>query len=151
MDTEKHLFHLDSVWIGNSDGEGTLIAERGATLDYGVPPDLGGAPGRSNPEEMLLGAVVSCYSITLALLAERARLPVERIAVAAEGEVIRQPDRTLKYTAIRLHPRITLVGSTEGQRKVAQEFAHKAERYCVISSALRGNVEITVTPEILGE
>src|SRR5215831_19378248 len=141
MNEEKHHFRLNSVWAGGSDGDGTLTAEDGRKLDYGRPPEMGGAPGRANPEEMLLGAVASCYSITLAILVERRRLPVTRIEVAAEAEVIREPGGTLKYTAIHIQPRITLTGEDEVQQKAVLDFAQKAEVYCVISRAVRGNVE----------
>lgn len=149
MSEEKHSFHLQSVWLGNSDGDGTLTADRGATIEYGVPEDLGGKPGRSNPEDMLLAAVTSCYSITLALLAERKRLPVTRIDVEANGEVVRQPDKTLKYTSIQLCPKIALSSTEEAHRKAALDMAHKADLYCVISRAVRGNIEITVEPELV--
>ena len=148
MSEEKHLFRLNSVWIGNSDGDGTLTTAWGGQVAYGVPEELGGKPGRTNPEELLLSAVVSCYSITLALLAERRRLPLTRLEVTAEGEVVRQPDRTLKYTAIRLAPKMVLASSEEAQRQAALDCAQKAEVYCVISRAVRGNIEISVTPEV---
>lgn len=148
MSEEKHLFHLTSVWLGDSDGDGTLTAD-GWTLEYGVPPQLGGRPGRTNPEELLLGALAACYSATLAYLAERRRLPVARIDIALEGEIVRQLGGTLKYRAIRLSPKITLEGDDEAQRKAVLDAAHKAEQYCIISNAVRGNVELTITPEVI--
>ena len=149
MNEEKHRFRVNSVWTGNGNGDGTLMAEDGRRLGYGRPPEMGGVPGRTNPEELLLGAVASCYSLTLAILVERRRLPVNKIEVAAEAEVVREPGGTLKYTAIHLRPRITLTGNDEAQQKAVLDFAQKAEVYCVISRAVRGNVEITVTPEIV--
>jgi|SRR5579871_1149442 len=149
MNEETHHFRVNSVWTGDSNGDGMLTAADGRTLSYGRPPEMGGAPGRANPEEMLLSAVASCYSLTLAILVERRRLPVPRIEVSAEAEVVREPGGTLKYTAIHLHPRITLTGGDEAQQKAVLDFAQKAEVYCVISRAVRGNVEITVSPEIL--
>lgn len=150
MSEEKHYFPVKSVWTGNSDGDGTLTTDWGQ-IEYGVPPELTGKPGRSSPEQLLVSAVVSCYSITLALLAEKRRLPMTRIEVAATGEVVRQPDRTLKFTRLILRPKMMLEGAGEAQRKMAEDLAHKAEVYCVISKAVRGNVEITVEPEFAGE
>lgn len=149
MSEEKHLFHVDSIWTGTSAGDGVSAADWGGTTEYGVPAGLGGKPGRTNPEELLLNAVVSCYSITLALLLERKRLAVPRLEVSAEGEVVRQPDKTLKFAAIRLKPKVYLASDDEALRKSAEEMAHKAELYCPVSAALKGNVEITVSPEIV--
>lgn len=148
MAEELHQFHLESVWNGDSNGDGALQVA-GRTIDYGVPEDLGGKPGRANPEEMLLGAVASCYSLTLAVLAERRKLPVTKIELTADAEVIRQPGGTLKYRSIRLHPKIVMAQPDETQRASALDFAHKAEQYCVISNAIRGNVEVAVEPEIV--
>ncbi|NMC82551.1 MAG: hypothetical protein GYA63_06845 [Armatimonadetes bacterium] len=145
MSEEKHVFTVESIWTGDSDGEGTLSCE-GRYTDYARPAQLGGPEGKSNPEELLVNAVVSCYSITLAILAERKRLPLERFEVTAEGDVVRQPDKSLKFTAIRLKPRLHLTDASEEIGAKALEAAVKAEDYCLISKALHGNVEITVEP-----
>jgi peroxiredoxin-like protein len=148
MSEEKHIFELRSVWIGNSDGDGRIMADAGS-IEYGVPASLGGKAGRSNPEEMLLAAVASCYSITYALLAERRSLPVAEIHVDASGVVERQPDRSLKFTSIHLRTKVRMDGGDEAQRKAVLEAAQRAEKYCLISRALQGNVEITVEAELI--
>ena len=150
MNAEIHTFELESLWTGNSDGDGVVRAGWGGEAEYGVPKYLGGKEGRSNPEEMLLSALVSCYSITLALLFERKRLAHMPIRVHAVGEIVRQADRTLKFTTIQLHPQITVGDADEAAKKTILELAFKAERYCIISNALRGNVTISIEPELIG-
>jgi peroxiredoxin-like protein len=145
---ELHHFTVNSVWTGDSNGDGT-VSNSGAAVSYGLPGSLGGAAGRTNPEELLMSSVAACYSITLAVLAERRKLPVSRIEVTVEGDVIRQPGGTLKFVAMRLKPRITLNSADESQIKVTHDFAHKAEQYCLISNVIRGNVELSVDPEII--
>jgi peroxiredoxin-like protein len=147
MSQESHVFKLHTRWTGNSNGDGIASGE-GWEATYGVPVALGGAPGRANPEELLIGAVASCFCITLALLAERKRLPLERIEMDAEGTVERQLGGTLKFTAIRLSPVLHSPGADETQVRSLTDAAHKAEQYCPISNAVRGNVTITVEPEV---
>lgn len=147
MSEERHSFHISSTWLGNSDGDGVIDCN-GRTVDYGVPVSLGGKEGRSNPEEMLIAAVASCYCITLAIIGERKRLPIERIDLEASGEIVRQPDKTLKFESITLRPRIHLPGADEAQQKSALDAAQKAEVYCLVSRALRGSVEISVDPTV---
>ncbi len=150
MSDEQHGFHLTSEWTENSDGDGSLHFDWGGSLDYGVPASLGGKEGRPSPEEMLIAAVVSCYCITLALLMEKRRMtPAPPISVDAEGTIIRNPDRTLKFTEIRLKPKIAASGFDAAAQEKILDMAHKAEQYCVISNAVRGNVAITVAPEIV--
>jgi peroxiredoxin-like protein len=150
MSEELHTFKIHSLWSGDSEGDGVMRCN-GYDVNYGRPEQLGGKPGRPNPEDMLLASVVACYSITFSVLAERRRLPVARVEVDAEADVIRQLGGTLKYKSIRLRPRITLNDGDAAQANTALDSAHKAEQYCVISNALRGNVEITVDPVIAHE
>jgi peroxiredoxin-like protein len=147
MADEIHSFTITSAWTGESSGDGTL-GTSGVPISYGLPQGLGGASGRTNPEELLMSSIAACYSITLAVLAERRKLPISRIELAVEGDVVRQAGGTLKFVAIRLKPRITLNSSDDAQIKIAEDFAHKAEQYCLISNAVRGNVELSVDPEI---
>jgi peroxiredoxin-like protein len=148
MAEEKHVFQVHSVWNGDADGDGVLKVEDRASI-YGRPHQLGGAPGRANPEELLTEAVASCYSITLAVIAERKRLPITKIEVSAEGEIVRQADKSLKFTAIRLTAGITVESDDAAVRQKALDSAHVAEKYCLISNALKGNVEITLEPSII--
>jgi peroxiredoxin-like protein len=148
MEEERHFFDVNSVWVGDSDGDGKLIADN-REMEYGRPASLGGKPGRTNPEELLVESVLACYSITFAILVEKKRLPVSHFEVSAQGEIVRQPDRSLKYTAIHIKPKITLDSTDEAMAKSALDAAHRTDKYCLISNALKGNVEITVAPEIV--
>ena len=147
MEQEKHIFHTSTVWTGDSDGDGVMRSDQ-ISFEYGRPAQLGGKPGRTNPEMLLTQSVAACYAITFAILLERKRLPVMRFEVEAEGEIVRQPDKTLKYAAIRLKPIIDLNGADEATVKSVLDAAHRTEKYCLISNALRGNVEISVDPQI---
>ncbi len=147
---EVHTFEVESIWTGDADGDGMLKGPD-FHLDYNRPACLGGPGNQTNPEEMLVAAVVSCYSITLAGMAEGRRLPVTRIDVASEGDVVRGEDRRLKFTAIRLRPRIFTTSTDEVQQQKILDSAHRAEDYCLVSQAMRGIVEITVEPELVVE
>ena len=147
MADELHQFKLQTVWTGDSNGDGTANGE-GWSLNYGAPSNFGGTAGRANPEELLLSAVASCYCITLAVLAERKKLPLQPIEMAIEGDVERQLGGTLKFTAIRLLPRLIAPGADEMQVRSLTDVALKAEQYCPISNAIRGNVAIEVSPDV---
>lgn len=148
MTEEKHTFSVHSIWNGDADGDGCLETEDRQAL-YGRPHQLGGTPGRTNPEELLTEAVASCYSITLAVIAERKRLPITKIEVTGRGEIVRQPDRTLKFTAIHLTACLSVDSEDGAVHAKALEAAHTAEKYCLISNALKGNVAITLEPTIV--
>jgi peroxiredoxin-like protein len=150
MSDETHHFHLSSDWTENSDGDGVLAFDWGGKFEYGVPALFGGKEGRTNPEELLIASVISCYSITLSLLIEKRRLtPAPRIEVSAEGTVIRNPDRTLTFQSITLKPKISARHFDDAEQQKILELAQKADHYCLISKALRGNVEMSVDAEII--
>ncbi len=149
MSTEKHTFILNAKWMGDSDAEGRLTLTDGNSVVFGVPAQLGGAPDRSSPEELLLSALAACYSITLAMLIEKKRYPAQIFDVRTEGVVERQPDRSLKFTQIIIRPTLELPTGDERKRGVLTDLAHKAEQHCLISRTLRGNVELIIEPIIV--
>ncbi len=149
MSIEKHTFRIEGLWAGNSDGDGELHTECNEVWNFGVPEQTGGKPGRSNPEELLLGAVVSCYCITLSIWAEKRRLPLVKMEVDASCDLERQADRSLQIVRIDIKPRLTLTSTDERTAAIAMDTAYKAESHCLISKVLHGNVEIKVEPEIM--
>lgn len=148
MTGETYTFRQKSEWTGGSDGDGVLLGE-GYTIEYGRPKELGGVPGRISPEEMLLSSIAACYSITLAIIAERRRIPVTDIHVETEGDVIREQGGTLRFTTIRIFPRVKVASEDAAVHEAALAIAHKTDKYCLISNAIRSNVEIQVVPEII--
>jgi len=114
-----------------------------------VPPEFQGPGGGTNPEELLTSAIASCYSITLGIIAENRKLPVDQIETSATGEVV-QEGAQFTYTSVRIRPRIFLTaGATDEHVALAEDLAHKADLYCIVTNAVRGKVEISVEPDIV--
>ena len=102
----------------------------------------------TNPEELLTSAVACCYSITFGIIAANRKLVLKEIKVEAVGEV-EQNGASLVYTAITVRPTIVWEASaTDEQKALAEDLAHKADLYCIITNAVRGKVKITVEPTI---
>ena len=54
------------------------------------------------------------------------------------------------YKKITVRPRIRLAdGADDAQAKMAEEIAHKADNYCIVTNAVRGKVEIVVEPDVI--
>ncbi|MGC8667926.1 MAG: OsmC family protein [Chthonomonadales bacterium] len=148
MTEEIYTFRQSSEWSGGSDGDGVLHGE-GYTIEYGRPKELGGKAGRISPEEMLLSSIAACYSITLAIIAERRRIPITDIHVEIEGDVIREQGGTLRFTVIRIFPRIKVASDDASVLEAAMAIAHKTDKYCLISNAVRTSVQMQIVPEII--
>jgi peroxiredoxin-like protein len=146
---ETFRFTLQGSWSGGRLGVGT-VATGGLTAQVSIPAEMGGPGVGTNPDELLLAAAANCYLITLASVLDNRRLPVRRLTLASEGEVEREGGR-LTYRRIVHRPLIELDGElSEEARETALLGAERAEKACMISQAVRGNVEVAVEAKVLG-
>ncbi|HSI72714.1 MAG TPA: OsmC family protein [Fimbriimonas sp.] len=144
-----HEYRVNVAWSGGKDGSGQVEApESGESFALAVPHEFGGPGGATNPEELLTSAIASCYSITLGIIAQNRKLPIQEMKVAAVGEVDQQ-GATFTYKRVTIRPTITLSGeATDEQRNQARDMAMKADHYCIITNAVRDKVEVTVEPTL---
>lgn len=143
---EVYQFHMDMKWDGGRLGQGQLSGEALNTT-VSVPTEFNGPNIGSNPEELLIGSVVTCFSITLASLIENRKIPVESFTVRSEGIVSRK-DGKLQFTKIIHRPTMILAGGDDEMVELARKTAVLAEQNCMIARSLRGNVEFEVEPII---
>ena len=150
MATKLHEYPVVANWTGGRDGAGDLNpAASGKTIPIAVPPEFDGPGGETNPEELLTSAVAGCYAITYGIISKNRKLPVASIKVDALGHVD-QTGANFTYKSISIRPTITLeAGATEEHAAQAEEMAHKADAYCIITNAVRGKVEIVIEPTIV--
>lgn len=136
-----HKFTLQTQWDGGRNDIGTLTADR-FTTQISIPPEMDGPGIGTNPDEMLLGAAATCYIISLAAMLERTNVKAT-IALTSEGYV-EVKNGVFTYKAIDHYATLTLQELTEKNTSIATRLATKAETTCMISKALKGNVEINV-------
>jgi peroxiredoxin-like protein len=142
----EHRFHFKATWPGGRNSVGAI--ECGALQSrISIATGMGGPGIGTNPDEMLLGAAGTCYLITLAAMLERAGIAVASMALASEI-VIDVTNGVFACKKIIHRPQVRLAdGADDAQRRKLAELLVTAERRCMISNALRGNVEITVAPQ----
>lgn len=140
----EQLFELKATWTGGLDGTGQLEAD-GLQTAISVPSKFDGPGVGTNPEEMLLGAAATCYIITLGTLLARESI----VSLELDSHIYVQNRPTMKLNAIVHRPRIAVpTHTTEAQLDRISKAAFRAEQTCMISKALRGQVHISVEPEI---
>lgn len=145
-----HDYPLTVEWSGGRNGKGRFNAgHSGSSLEIAVPPEFQGPGGAANPEELLTSAITACYTMTFAIIAENRKVPVQDLKVEATGQV-EQNGPSFKYVSVAIKPTITLsADATDDQVKMAEDMAHKADAYCIVTNAVRGNVQISVEPNIV--
>ena len=138
----KHEFKMQLYWPGGRNNVGTLEASK-LNTKVSIPKEMDGPDVGTNPDEMLLGAAATCYMISLGAMLERAgvdgTLNVESVGV------VDVTNGVFTYEEIHHLATIHLQQNTEENRRIAKRLAHKAEGTCMISKALKGNVNIIVT------
>ncbi len=80
-------FEIELRWSGTGrEGAGEIQTDDIA-LELSAPESMGGRGVGTNPEELLVCAVSSCYTATLFGVLRRAKLPADSVAVNAKGTV----------------------------------------------------------------
>ena len=142
-----HLFKLQARWPGGRNEVGDIAAGNLKT-QVSIPPEMDGPGIGTNPDEMLLGAAATCYMITLAALLERAGINTNTQTLESEGYVD-VTNGVFTYKKIIHKPAIELMPTaSERDKERAERLAHKAEETCMISKALRGNVQLELQATI---
>lgn len=143
----EHLFHLKADWPGGRNDVGRIDAGNLKT-EVSIPPEMDGPGVGTNPDEMLLGAAATCYIITLAAIMERSKLDKVALTMESVG-VVDVTNGVITYKKIIHKPHIILeTDATERDYSLALKLAEKAENSCMISRAIRGNVEVELEVKI---
>jgi peroxiredoxin-like protein len=144
----EHHFHLKADWPGGRNSEGYMEAGNLKTK-ISIPPEMDGPGIGTNPDEMLLGAAATCYIITLAAMIERANLPLKEMALESEG-IVDVTNGVFTYKKIIHCPTVALTdNASEKDYTLLRKLVQKAEKSCMISRAIQGNVELELEENII--
>jgi uncharacterized OsmC-like protein len=136
----------------SASGEGSPMAcsvDVGRAL-YAAEAHTGvGGPGTAACSgDLLLGALAACAQVTYQMVATAMGVPVESVAVTAEGDLDLRgtlgiaPDAPVGFGAIRLEFAVDAPYATPEQLAAVLE---KTERYCVVLQTLTAPPAISVT------
>jgi peroxiredoxin-like protein len=144
----EHHFHLKADWPGGRNSEGHIDAGN-LNTKISIPKEMDGPGVGTNPDEMLLGAAATCYIITLAAMIERASLPLKEMALESEG-IVDVTNGVFTYKKIIHRPTVALTDeASDGDYQLVRKLVEKAEKSCMISRAIQGNVELELQAKIL--
>jgi peroxiredoxin-like protein len=134
-------FGVELRWSGTGrEGAGEIQTDD-LVLALSGPESMGGRGVGTNPEELLVCAVASCYTATLFALLRRAQLPADSLAVGAIGTVTGFPGHA-RFARIVVSP--TVVGGEPARRGEYEAVASVAHERCFIGRALAPEVAYQV-------
>jgi peroxiredoxin-like protein len=137
-------FHAGGCWRGSWDGSGRIKAGNLENV-ISVDPSMGGAGTGTNPDELLLSALSSCYMITLGIRLHKENIVYDHISIQSEGSVTKKGG--LHFESVTHRPIICLSGQiTDHLRERLSFCIRQAEKDCMIAKAVHGNVRIDVAP-----
>ncbi|GGH86127.1 peroxiredoxin-like protein [Pullulanibacillus pueri] len=144
---KNYTFTVRGQWQGGRQGTGH-ITSNGLDTDISLAPSMDGQGIGTNPDELLIAAVQSCYLMTLGIHLNAYSIPFESVSIQSEGIV--SEEGGLHFQSITHYPILTLEDqATEDTFKAAQEVIASVDQYCMIAKALKGNVDIAVHPTIV--
>ena len=100
--------------------------------------------GKTSPEELIAAAHAACFAMALSAGLAKEGHPPERLETSATVTFV--PGSGITRSAL------TVVGAVPGIDEAAfQKAAEQAEQGCPVSSALKGNVELTLDARLIAE
>ena len=136
-------FDVELMW-SETEGKGAgEIQTDDLVLELSGPESMGGRGVGTNPEELLVSAVSSCFTATLFGVLRRARLPVDSLAVGASGTVTGFPGHA-RFARIVVSP--TILGGDVERHPEYETAADIAHERCFIGRTLAPEVAYEVGP-----
>lgn len=112
-------------------------------IEVATPPEFrDGVAGYWSPEDLLVAAVASCFTLTLGAVAERGGVPLLDATVTATGHMSHRDDGRYGFFVIEIDASLeTIVGGEDTVRRAARV----AEDRCLVAQALDVPVHVAVT------
>jgi peroxiredoxin-like protein len=130
-------FDVELMWSETERKGAGEIQTDDLLLELSGPGSMGGRGVGTNPEELLVCAVSSCFTATLFGVLRRAQLPVDSLAVRGTGTVTGFPGHA-RFSRIVVAP--TILGSDIERHLEYEKAAGIAHDRCFIGHALAPEV-----------
>jgi organic hydroperoxide reductase OsmC/OhrA len=139
-------FPVGVRWVA---GKRTVVSVAGKDdLPVATPPEFkGGIEGVWSPEDLFVGSIAACFTVTLAGIADRRGIALLGLTVDGDGIVTQRHDGRFGFSEVVLHVRLETYPEFEHE---AAEAAHAAEVGCLVACSvdLPVRLDLTVqTPE----
>lgn len=142
----EQVFTIAATW--DSAGKRGILANEDGSLKiaHGGAASLGGGNGIPNPEELLLAAVSACFIQTWGIFLVKLQVPIAAPALDGSCELDKDPAGGFRVTKVDLAPRVP-AALWESRRADVEKTLSLAEKYCIVSKAVKGALTLTVTPK----
>jgi organic hydroperoxide reductase OsmC/OhrA len=139
-------FAVGVRWVA---GKRTVVSVAGKDdLAVATPPEFkGGIEGVWSPEDLFVGSIASCFTVTLAGIADRRGIPLHGLAVDGDGVVTQRHDGRFGFSEVVLYVKLTTYPEFERE---AVDAARAAELGCLVACsvdlAVRVELDVRTAP-----
>jgi peroxiredoxin-like protein len=132
MNAKAYDFPLSVRWTG---GRRTIASVEGKDdLEVATPPEFkGGVEGVWSPEDLFVGSVAACFTVTLVAVAERSGVPLRELEVSAHGRVTQRHDGRFGFTEVLLDVSVVTDAGFESEIAAAVD---AAETGCLVACSI---------------
>ena len=135
MALEKVIYTAKAQATGGRDGRATSD-DKALDVKLGVPKEMGGLGGGTNPEQMFAAGYSACFLSAMKFVAGRDKISIPKDAFV-EAEVGIGPIPTGFALQVKLNIHLPQMDEVEAQKLV--EIAHEV---CPYSNATRNNIDV---------
>lgn len=147
----KHTFKCTAKFTGGYNGVGT-IENKHLKSQISIPEEMNGPDIGTNPDEMLMSAAVTCFTITLSSYFEKNNLYTEVDHVDATASIsVDKGLQTYESIAYNVYLKSLEDNVQEVNIPKLKRIIDKAENNCMITKALKGNVTVTIESILLDD
>ena len=114
----------------------------GQILPGSSSPAYFGNPALTNPEEILIASLSSCFMLTFLSIAALKRFVVDSYEDEAECELGKNEHGKTMISRIILRPKVNFGAGRQPAPEVLAELYRKAEENCFVSNSLQSEVAI---------
>ncbi|MEK4730422.1 MULTISPECIES: OsmC family protein [unclassified Paenibacillus] len=123
--------NMNTVWYKDAKGDGRIKSDKLQT-QIAIPAPKGGSGEGAEPQQLLMSSAVACYTMTLAYMLDRKKVPVTGLFMDTEGNITKGD-----HLSITHRPHVVLSsGSSNEDITMAEALILQAEKDCHIGQLL---------------
>jgi len=124
--------HTYSVHLSDINGKQAQVNYESADkVQGGAPKEFGGVDTDWSPEGFLVAGVILCFLTTFRAIHKDELLKIENLTLSGEG-ILDKTKEGLVFTEIKV-----FAGCETNDKAAAEKLLEKAEKFCLISNALK--------------
>jgi Ohr subfamily peroxiredoxin len=123
---------------GRADGHGKT-SDGALEVDLRLPPEMGGAGGGTNPEQLFAVGYAACFEGAIGAVSRRQKTETDDVEIDSKVSLLAGEDRTFNI-AVELAVRLPQLSDDD-----AVELVREAHKVCPYSNATRGNIDVNLT------